>query len=319
MPAFRNRATLDVWRGVKAFFNLEIALTRGEMPDPDRELRRLRKEVGDRDRRIEDLARRLSEKDAESGRMRRASGRRSAQRRDPLLLAAFGERGPWITKYTINGASYGGSFDGMNDARVDHFFGHFPDARSIMELGSLEGGHTFNLAGRPGVEAVLGLEGREENVEKARFVQNLLGITNVEFAVANLETADLSSFGRFDAVFCSGLLYHLPEPWKLIEQTAHVSPNLFVWTHYARGDAAKSTLPALKNAKNATREGHEGWEYAEHGLEDPLSGMSPTSFWPTLDGLQTMLRDHGYAEIRLIQDNPNNPHGPAITLSAKMP
>lgn len=38
--------------------------------------------------------------------------------------------------------------------------------------------------------------------------------------------------GQFDAVFCSGLLCHLPEPWKLIEQMPRIAPKLFIWTHY---------------------------------------------------------------------------------------
>lgn len=107
---------------------------------------------------------------------------------------------------------------------MQQFFESFPNLRSILELGSPEGGHTFVLAGHPGVERVLAIEGRLANVEKAKFIGSLLGISNVEFKQANLEELELTSLGQFDAIFCCGLLYHLPEPWKLISQAPLVAP-----------------------------------------------------------------------------------------------
>ena len=50
-------------------------------------------------------------------------------------------------------------------ARVQQFLERFPSLPTIHELGSLEGGHTFTLARREGVERVLAIEGRPANVE----------------------------------------------------------------------------------------------------------------------------------------------------------
>jgi 2-polyprenyl-3-methyl-5-hydroxy-6-metoxy-1,4-benzoquinol methylase len=41
-------------------------------------------------------------------------------------------------------------------------------------------------------------------------VQRAFQVADVEFREANLERLDLAEVGRFDAVFCAGLLYHLP-------------------------------------------------------------------------------------------------------------
>lgn len=221
------------------------------------------------------------------------------------LQEEFKKRGPWVTKFVISGRAYGGKFDALNDVRLSQFFREFPEAHTLLELGSLEGGHTFGLAKFPGVQRVLGLEGRQANLDRARFVQTLLGVTQVDFVLENLETVDLSRYGRFDAVFCVGLLYHLPRPWELIAQIARVSPHLFVWTHYAAGKKAKRTL-----------NGFQGLKYRESGLGDPLSGLSPSSFWPTLEALAEMLTKQGFMAIRLIENNPSHPHGPAVTLAA---
>ncbi|MBA2490915.1 MAG: class I SAM-dependent methyltransferase [Gammaproteobacteria bacterium] len=224
--------------------------------------------------------------------------------RADAIAREFEQRKPWVTRFWINGVAYGGAFDAMNDARLEQFRTQFPDVKTILELGALEGGHSFGLAAAPQITRVVGLEGRASNIERARLVQKLLGLGRVEFHEVNLEQTDLADWGRFDAVFCSGLLYHLPEPWKLLDLCAKVSPRFFMWTHYAAGDG------------NVEVNGYRGKWFRESGLGDPLSGMSQESFWPTLPALEQMLRHSGYNEVRIIHDDAQHPHGPAVTLAA---
>jgi SAM-dependent methyltransferase len=221
------------------------------------------------------------------------------------LRAEFSKRGPWITHYEIDGVVTGGDFHALGDSRVGQFFETFPRVRTILELGSLEGGHTFTMAQRPDVARVVGLDGRGTNIEKSRFVQQLLRINKAEFIEANLETTDLAAFGKFDAVFCCGLLYHLPEPWRLIAQLPRVAPNLFVWTHYCDDLAVDTSHGDLK-----------GRNYVEGDLHSPNSGLSKWSFWLTLGSLIKALTQNGFGEIRILQNNLSHPHGPAVTLAA---
>lgn len=221
------------------------------------------------------------------------------------LEREFKQRGPWITKFVIEGIEYGGSFDAMNDARIDQMFEAFPNVKTVLELGSLEGGHSFSLAQNPSVERVVAIEARADNVEKARFVQGLLKDDKVEFVEADLETFDLSSLGTFDAVFCSGILYHLSEPWKLIEECQKVSPNIFVWTQYACENEAKK----FSN-------GHRGKWYREGGWLDPLSGVSKYSFWLSMGSLINILTQNNFGNVTILENNLRHPNGCAVTLVA---
>lgn len=220
----------------------------------------------------------------------------------------FKKRNPWVTKFVIGGKEFGGDFDALNDKRLEWFFQYFPEASTILELGSLEGGHTFGLAQRPQVKRVLGIEGRQSNIDKAQFVQQLLNVDKVEFINANLEKTNLARWGQFDAIFCVGLLYHLPNPWNLVEQMARVSKNLFIWTHYADSTRADKTV-----------NGYRGMLYQEHGMADSLSGMSAKSFWPTFEALTEILNRYGFTSGHTIEDDRLHPHGPAITLAAVAP
>lgn len=225
----------------------------------------------------------------------------------PDLAAEFEKRKPWVTKFQIDGAEYGGFFDAMNDARVRQFFEHFPAPETVVELGSLEGGHSFALARHPSVVKVTAIEARRENIDRAEFVKAVLSDKKVEFIEADLEKLDFRSLGKFDAIFCSGLLYHLSEPWKLIEKLAGVSPNIFIWTQISEEVKAKKV-----------RENHRGKYYREGGFFDPLSGLGKKSFWLTLGSLVNLLTINGYKQINIIENNLTHPNGPAVTLAATM-
>ena len=221
------------------------------------------------------------------------------------LTAAFARLAPWVFKFRIRDQDYGGAISALGDERLERFFCFAPDAARVLELGSLEGAHTVQIAARPGMTEVVAIEGRAANIAKASLVQRASGIANAEFVQANLEETDLASFGRFDAIFCSGLLYHLPEPWKLVEALPAVAPKLFIWTHYARDAEAEVISHGLR-----------GKIFVESGLEEPLSGMSPTSMWLTLGSLITALTRSGYGSIHVLHNDLTHPNGPAVTIGA---
>lgn len=207
-----------------------------------------------------------------------------------------------MTRFEIGGRAYGGSSALVDDRRIGLFAEAFPLARRVLELGSLEGAHSFSLA-RRGL-TVVAVEGRPANVEKARFVQRLLGVDGVSFVCVDLDRARLADLGRFDAVFCVGLLYHLRRPWRLLDELSSVASGVLLQTHYA----AEAT---------STSEGVPGVWYGEFGARDPLSGLSPTSFWMTLPAIVERLGAAGFG-VETVELTPDHPHGPLVTLAARL-
>lgn len=220
-----------------------------------------------------------------------------------LLSDAFDRRGPWVTGVRIDGKTYGRATR-HSSPRLKEFFKAFPEASRgrILEPGSLEGAMTLELARR--ARAVVGLEGRPQNVERAEFLKGLFGADNVAFYVTNLEEDGLSSYGKFDAVFCCGLLYHLANPRAFVERAAAVAPNLYLDTQYARPDW-----------ELAERDGLRGW-FRTEDPQDPQSGLSDTAFWPTLDELYRLLSESGYGTVVTLARLPDNRHGPRVHIAA---
>jgi SAM-dependent methyltransferase len=222
------------------------------------------------------------------------------------LQAEFRRRGPWLTKFVIRGEEYGNPDPAVDPKLVSLFMTTFPRVRTVLELGSLEGGHTFPLAACPTIDRVVAVEGRRENMERAEFVRVVLNEVKITFVNANLEIVPLSAFGQFDAIFCSGLLYHLPEPWKLIRQCGELVNRLFLATRYAREGEATELIENRYRSQI----------YNEGGPDEPLSGLSPSSRWLTLASLITMLGDVGYEKIQLLHHNMEHSQGPGIVIAA---
>lgn len=222
------------------------------------------------------------------------------------LAKRFNTLAPWVTKFVIDGVAYGGSFDALRDGRITQLFTAFPKVKTILELGSLEGGHTLALARHPGVTRVVGLEGRSVNRAKARFVAELFKAESISFRLADLEEEDLTALGSFDAVCAIGVLYHLREPWRLLTQLARISPRLFLWTHVVPDDQADQVI-----------QGYRGRWWAEGGPNDPLSGLSDVAFRPTKSSLLAMLDDAGWKKTSLIAEEADHRFGPTVTLAAE--
>jgi hypothetical protein len=80
----------------------------------------------------------------------------------------------------------------------------------IVDLGCLDGLYSLEFA-LHGAE-VLGIEVREANFQRAKFIKQAHGLSNLKFIKDDVRNFSKERFGAFDIVLCSGILYHLPAP-----------------------------------------------------------------------------------------------------------
>ena len=150
------------------------------------------------------------------------------------------------------------------------------------------------------MDSLIGLEGRDFLLARANFVKDVLGNTKATFVQCDFEKDDITAHGPADIVFCSGLLYHLSQPWTLIEAIAKVAPRLFLSTHYAEKE-------------DVERLHYKGILFKEGPYSDALSGLVDASFWPTFKHLAIMLTDYGF-KVSKIRDYPGWANAPLVNL-----
>ena len=209
------------------------------------------------------------------------------------------------------------------DTRIK-YLAFFLDVRGvrILELGPYEGYWSILLE-KMGVRENVAIEARPENFARCQRIKALHQLDHTSFVHQNIEDlyhgrVQPAYSGVFDLVFCLGLLYHLPEPAMALRWTRSQGPRLFLGTHYVEPMEVGRYLKENFHEAESRNGDHlyRGLEYREGGVKDPISGMSPTSFWPYEADLIAMIRDAGYTRVEVLGRDLVN-RMPHITLIAE--
>ena len=178
----------------------------------------------------------------------------------------------------------------------------FPEGaagKRVVDLGCLEGGYSVELA-RAGFE-VLGIEVRQSNFENCQRVKAGTHLPNLSFACDDVR--NLGKYGVFDAVFCCGLLYHLDEPRKFVEQVAQACRRVAIIDTHVADTRRKFALSRVTQNEGWTgrwvrehNEHHRQWLHRRH--EEKWSAWSNRkSFWPMKSDLVEGLRQAGFPMV----------------------
>jgi hypothetical protein len=91
----------------------------------------------------------------------------------------------------------------------------------------------------------VGIEVREANLAACQYVKDHTDLPNLSFI--GDDAWNLAQHGPFDAVFCSGLLYHIDDPKRFLQMLASTTTRvLILQTHFAVED---EPLSAARTAK----------------------------------------------------------------------
>lgn len=169
---------------------------------------------------------------------------------------------------------------------------------SVLDLGACEGSMALALWER-GVRDVTCVESRAINVEKARFVFRVkkADIFVVQDDVISFLNRDTR---HYDLVLFMGLLYHLLDPFQAMRLTAQrVRGVLAMETvvskpHELRFDNVPHYSPSL------------GGFFVRHDSAlCNTAGLTNLELWPNREGLEMLLGETGFSNIREMDYGPN--------------
>lgn len=168
----------------------------------------------------------------------------------------------------------------------------------ILDLACLEGGYSIEMALHGAT--VVGIEGRDINIEKARYAQQALRLENVEFFQDDVRNLSVETYGTFDVVLVLGILYHLdtPDVFHLMKRVNEV----------CRGFAIVDTLTSTYARTSIEHQGKTYWghRWAEFPEGTTESGKSKfawasldndMSFCFTVPSLLNMILDAGFTSV----------------------
>ena len=196
----------------------------------------------------------------------------------------------------------------------------------VLELGPLEGGHSYMLV-RAGATSVMSIEANTRAYLKCLIVKEVLGLDRVRFHCGDFIAYLRTTRDTFDVCFASGVLYHMQNPAELIALAAKVSDRLYIWSHYF--DPSMTELTNLTwRFPSSTPAEHLGFRHTlhRHVYGDALawSGFcgagSAASNWMERDEILACLDHFGWNLQAIGWHEPGHPNGPAFALvAAKRP
>lgn len=214
------------------------------------------------------------------------------------------------------------------DARIEWALQQFGplEGKHVLELGPLEASHTFMLEGR-NPASLTAIEANRLSFLRCLVVKELVGLKTANFLLGNFEPWLETTDRRFDLVVASGVLYHMAEPVRLIEQLARHTDALYLWTHYA-----SDTAMPIGDARNMLLGPVEVVE--SHGVKARLYPRSYLGAWKNKafcggphdhhrwierDDLLELLKALGFTDLRIAHDDPQHVNGPAFSIFARRP
>ena len=84
---------------------------------------------------------------------------------------------------------------------------------TILELGPLEGGHTYMLD-RAGAKSIIAIEGNKRCYLKCLITKELLGVDSAHLLLGDFVSWLEQDRRRFDVIWATGVLYHMTEPLR---------------------------------------------------------------------------------------------------------
>lgn len=109
---------------------------------------------------------------------------------------------------------------------------------SCIDIGCNDGFFSVE-ANRCGFEQNVGLELREESVQRANLMKDYYGIKNLEFRNQNIEEVSLAK-ESFDVTLFLGLLYHLTSPVEVLAKVSSITENTMIIMTFIVSDDTSS-------------------------------------------------------------------------------
>lgn len=236
-------------------------------------------------------------------------------------------RGEWSS--AVPGALDSGSTPLFEDSRVTYWINrtnaHFASSDTnhsfkILELGPLEGGHSYMLANAGW--HVTSVESNARAFLKTLIVYNHFGLNARALYGDFIPYLNDELTPIYDLTVACGVLYHMKNPIAAIDSLAAKSMTLGIWTHFVTDSFIEASPGRWHEVElEASGYSYNGFkQFYGLGLESNsfCGGGQDYAVWLRQEQIIDRLRHHGFSvEIESVQlDNVN---GPCFTLYAARP
>lgn len=235
----------------------------------------------------------------------------------PFMNNTIAELGPWFYEFDLGvlGRTVSLLPEGIRSIHatrlemvsraVDAHFGSRLAQVRCIDVGCHEGYYSVAMA-RRGLREVEGVDVRETNLRKARFVAEALRLSNLSYRQRNCEELSPEEDGSFELCLFLGVLYHLENPMLALRRIAAITTEVCVLETQVADEVEGSTE---WGAREWVRP-YQGIlalidESGEFYAENTETGAVPLALCPSEKALETMLKHAGFRRAERIEPLPD--------------
>ena len=194
--------------------------------------------------------------------------------------------------------------------------------RDVLELGPLEGGHTF-LLDRFCAKSVTAVEASTRAYLKCLIAKETFGMPRARFLLGDCLEYLRATDRTFDIGVACGVLYHQTNPVELIELLTKRCGAIFLWTVFYDPEFIAKLPEPDKRFSPAVPMEHAGFKHSVHRFNYGASldwkgfcgGGEVYSYWMEKPEILGAFERFGFGDFRMAVQP--NVHGSALLLTAR--
>ena len=233
------------------------------------------------------------------------------------LERAIEELGPWFYPFDLGDGLrttpaipphvtkiFGTRLEMVTGVVERHFGSRLPEIR-CLDIGSHEGFYSFEMA-KLGVGHVTGLEYRDINLRKARFVAERVGLSHVDLRQGNVEDLSPRQWSPYELTLFLGVLYHLENPVLCLRNVSRVTKEVCVIETQVvpevEGEAEWGAREWTRPYQGILAVIDESDDFNANNTE---TGHSPVVTCPSPKALEFLLKQTGFQRVEFIDPPPD--------------
>jgi tRNA (mo5U34)-methyltransferase len=193
----------------------------------------------------------------------------------------------------------------MVERAAAKYFGARLGEIACLDVGCHEGFYSFAMA-RMGAGRVVGVDVRESNLRRARFVAAANGYSQVTFRQGNCERLAAPELGRFELTLFLGVLYHLENPMHCLRNVASLTKELCIVETQVIDEVEGETEWGAHDWKRSYQGVmaviDESGEFHSDGGEE--TGSTPVALCPSPKALRFLLQQAGFRRVETVPPAP---------------
>lgn len=205
-------------------------------------------------------------------------------------------------------------------------FGSLAD-QTILEIGPLEGMHTFML-NRQSPRRIDAVEANRLCYLRCLVTDQILKLDRANFLLGDAMEWLQQGHERYDLIVASGVLYHMGDPVRLLELMAASGDAMFLWTHYYRPESMPEDDPRhrpftgnqmVNRFRGVNLRLYERGYGAASRSSSFCGGPRDRHYWMHRDDILTLLDLLGFSSVEIDGEDESHPGGPCFSVFARRP